>query len=171
MEPEHVVEGETAVIECLSAGSPQPLVEWQKDGRQLDVTDRHFFTGKNQLLIIVETIPSDAGIYTCIMSNTVGTTQGDCELTVLPLQHDVGPGDGFSQDSTTTGIIIIAVVCCVVGTSLVWVIIIYKTRKKGSDYNSTDTGHTGLPGEVPEMTYHARPEYSHLPPGTGQFNK
>ena len=34
------------------------------------------------------------------------------------------------NESDMTGIIIITVVCCAVGTSIVWVVIIYQTRKR-----------------------------------------
>ena len=34
--------------------------------------------------------------------------------------------------TTTTGIIIIAVVCCVLGTSLIWVLIIWHTRRRAA---------------------------------------
>ena len=39
----------------------------------------------------------------------------------------------FGGDTTaTTGIIIIDVVCCVLGTSLIWVLIIWHTRRRAA---------------------------------------
>lgn len=38
--------------------------------------------------------------------------------------------DGSVNEEDITGVIIITVVCCAVGTSIVWVIIIYQTRKR-----------------------------------------
>ena len=38
------------------------------------------------------------------------------------------PAGVTAPSDPTTGIIVIAVVCCVLGTSLVWVFIIYHTR-------------------------------------------
>ncbi len=153
--------GETAVLECMAAGSPKPKLSWYKDGKPLEVTERHFFTAENQLLIIVHTRLEDSGEYMCNMSNTLGTDRG---ISYLAIQRVDGLEDYMgdlpltdidaTDETTTTGIIIIAVVCCVVGTSLVWVIIIYKTRKRGEEYSSTPTDETTLPGEIPSTPYH-----------------
>ncbi len=155
MEDKISEEGQTSVLECMASGSPKPKLIWHKDGELLIMTERHFFTADNQLLIIVQTKPSDAGHYTCEMSNTLGTRSGTSTLSVIALDpQDDEVGGGGHTDTTTTGIIIIAVVCCVVGTSLVWVIIIYHTRKKSEEYSSTPTDETTLPGEMPSTPYH-----------------
>lgn len=75
--------GETSVLECMASGSPRPKLRWLKDGEPLDVTQRHFFTADNQLLIIVETRWEDAGLYTCEMSNTLGIKRGVTRLRVI----------------------------------------------------------------------------------------
>lgn len=147
-----VAKGETAVLQCIAGGSPAPRLNWTKDDSPLVVTERHFFAAANQLLIIVDTTEADGGKYTCEMSNTLGTERGNVRLAVLPnpnceagVQGGVGigmagvagpDGDGW----TTVGIVIIAVVCCVVGTSLVWVVIIYHTRRRHEDCSVTNTG-------------------------------
>ena len=82
MENRETEEGKTTVLECMASGSPKPRVKWLKDGEPLQLTQRHFFTAENQLLIIVETLPTDAGLYTCIMSNTLGTERGTSRLQV-----------------------------------------------------------------------------------------
>lgn len=116
------------------------------------MTERHFFAAANQLLIIVDTTEADSGKYTCEMSNTLGTERGNIRLAVMPnpncdsgVQGGVGVGmvgsAGSDNDGwTTVGIVIIAVVCCVVGTSLVWVVIIYHTRRRNEDCSITNTG-------------------------------
>ena len=152
MEPKVTSQDKSTVFQCMASGSPEPTIVWLKDGNPLDVTERHFFSAQDQLLIIINTQPSDAGKYTCVMQNALGMEKGTSELTVIP--HEPKSSSVLDENSTTTGIIIIAVVCCVVGTSLVWVIIIYKTRKKGQDYSSTPTDDTTLPGEVGELGYH-----------------
>ncbi|KDR15620.1 hypothetical protein L798_09433, partial [Zootermopsis nevadensis] len=123
MENKEIIAGEPIVLECMASGSPKPRLTWRKDGRDLIVTERHFFTADDQLLVIVDTDLSDAGSYECEMSNTLGKEQGFSQLSVIP----ASPG---MNESDMTGIIIIAVVCCAVGTSIVWVVIIYQTRKR-----------------------------------------
>jgi len=149
--------GETTVLQCMASGSPQPKLTWMKDDSQLVMTPRHFFTVNNQLLVIVDTQLSDAGVYACSMSNSLGMAKGSTQLQVLSASGELaqagGGGFGLDDESTTTGIIIIAVVCCVVGTSLVWVIIIYQTRKRHQMYSGTPTDETTLPGEVPSSGY------------------
>lgn len=139
-----VTKGETAVLQCIAGGSPPPRLNWTKDDSPLMVTERHFFAAGNQLLIIVDTDVEDAGKYTCEMSNTLGTERGNIRLNVIPTPtcdspQNVAPSlddDGWA----TVGIVIIAVVCCVVGTSLVWVVIIYHTRRRNEDCSITNTG-------------------------------
>lgn len=41
---------------------------------------------------------------------------------------------GTVWNMTTTSIIIVVVICCILGTSLIWVVIIYHTRKRTSRY-------------------------------------
>lgn len=150
-----VAKGETAVLQCIAGGSPPPRLNWTKDDSPLLVTERHFFAAGNQLLIIVDAAEGDAGKYTCEMSNPLGTERGHLRLAVLPnpncdssqpLPTSINPDeDGW----TTVGIVIIAVVCCVVGTSLVWVVIIYHTRRRNEDCSVTNTDETNLPADIP----------------------
>ena len=81
--------GETSVLECMASGSPRPDITWLKDAQPLEETPRHFFTADNQLLIIVETQWSDAGTYTCEMSNTLGKMRGLTKLKVLNAEGQV----------------------------------------------------------------------------------
>ncbi|XP_067907284.1 leucine-rich repeats and immunoglobulin-like domains protein 3 isoform X2 [Heterodontus francisci] len=147
-----VAKGETAVLQCIAAGSPPPRLNWTKDDSPLTVTERHFFAAGNQLLIIVDSNLEDAGKYTCEMSNTLGTERGHIRLNVIPAPScdSTQSAAPFEEDGwSTIGIVIIAVVCCVVGTSLVWVVIIYHTRRKSEDCSITNTDETNLPADIP----------------------
>ncbi len=137
MEDRNVVVGETVALQCKALGSPPPRITWQKGEEPLRPSDRHYFTPGNQLLVIGSTTLEDAGRYTCVMSNTLGTERAHCQLNVYQRFEECAP---FSSPSTVTvGIIVIAVVTSIVVTSLVWVCIIYQTRKK-SEECSVNTG-------------------------------
>ncbi|XP_032029093.1 leucine-rich repeats and immunoglobulin-like domains protein 3 [Hylobates moloch] len=148
-----VTKGETAVLQCIAGGSPPPKLNWTKDDSPLVVTERHFFAAGNQLLIIVDSDVSDAGKYTCEMSNTLGTERGNVRLSVIPTPTCDSPqmtAPSLDDDGwATVGVVIIAVVCCVVGTSLVWVVIIYHTRRRNEDCSITNTDETNLPADTP----------------------
>ncbi|XP_003220507.3 leucine-rich repeats and immunoglobulin-like domains protein 2 isoform X1 [Anolis carolinensis] len=152
LEDRTVAQGETAVLQCIASGSPAPRLNWTKDDGPLTVTERHFFAAANQLLIIVDAGLEDAGKYTCVMSNTLGTVRGHIYLYVIssPNCDSSQSGIGIEEDGwTTVGIVIIVVVCCVVGTSLVWVIVIYHMRRKSEDYSITNTEEVNLPADIP----------------------
>ncbi|XP_011308382.1 leucine-rich repeats and immunoglobulin-like domains protein 3 [Fopius arisanus] len=123
MENKEIAVGGSVVIECMASGSPRPKLSWKKNGSPLQATVRHFFTAEDQLLIIVGTESSDAGTYECEMSNSLGSVVGASRLTVNP-----APSTVVNEDDVL-GLIIITVVCCAVGTSIVWVVIIYQTRR------------------------------------------
>ncbi|XP_038167408.1 leucine-rich repeats and immunoglobulin-like domains protein 2 isoform X3 [Arvicola amphibius] len=173
LEDKTVTRGETAVLQCIAGGSPAPRLNWTKDDGPLLVTERHFFAAANQLLIIVDAGLEDAGKYTCIMSNTLGTERGHIYLNVISSpncdssQNSIGhEDDGW----TTVGIVIIVVVCCVVGTSLIWVIVIYHMRRKNEDYSITNTGTLSEPQEG----YSNSEAGSHqqlMPPANGSIHK
>ncbi|XP_076975975.1 leucine-rich repeats and immunoglobulin-like domains protein 2 isoform X3 [Tamandua tetradactyla] len=152
LEDKTVTRGETAVLQCIAGGSPTPRLNWTKDDGPLLVTERHFFAAANQLLIIVDAGLEDAGKYTCIMSNTLGTERGHIYLNVISSPNCDSSQSSFGHEDdgwTTVGIVIIVVVCCVVGTSLIWVIVIYHMRRKNEDYSITNTEELNLPADIP----------------------
>nr|XP_020752213.1 leucine-rich repeats and immunoglobulin-like domains protein 1 isoform X4 [Odocoileus virginianus texanus] len=134
--------GETVALQCKASGSPPPRITWLKGDRPLSLTERHHFTPGNQLLVVQNVVVEDAGRYTCEMSNALGTERAHSQLSVLPTP-------GCRKDGTTVGIFTIAVVCSIVLTSLVWVCIIYQTRKKSEEYSVTNTDETIVPPDVP----------------------
>ncbi|XP_059519011.1 leucine-rich repeats and immunoglobulin-like domains protein 1 isoform X3 [Myotis daubentonii] len=142
LEDRVVSTGETVALQCKAAGSPPPRITWFKGDRPLSLTERHHFTPGNQLLVVQNVGAEDAGRYTCEMSNALGTERAHSQLSVLP-------SPGCRKDGTTAGIFTIAVVCSVVLTSLVWVCIIYQTRRKREEYSVTNTDETVVPPDVP----------------------
>lgn len=126
MENKEVNCGKTAVIECMASGSPKPQIGWLKNDMPIDATERHFFAADDQLLIIVGTEISDSGTYKCQMENELGLEYGHMQLKVKPIV-----AANVVNIDEMTGIVIITVVCCAVGTSIIWVVIIYQTKKGG----------------------------------------
>ncbi|KAG7307200.1 hypothetical protein JYU34_007353 [Plutella xylostella] len=140
MENKEVTIGGSVVFQCMSSGSPKPVLKWLKDGATIIATERHYFTADDQLLIIVGAESKDAGTYECEITNELGTKKAMTELSVLP------PVAILVNEKDMTGIIIITVVCCAVGTSIIWVVIIYHTRRRMA--NAVPT----FPAETMKMT-------------------
>lgn len=124
MENKEVTSGDAVVLQCMISGSPKPVIKWLKDGTPIVPTDRHYLTADDQLLIIIGAEAGDAGRYECEITNELGTKKDMTELRVLP------PVAIMVNEEDMTGIIIITVVCCAVGTSIIWVVIIYHTRRR-----------------------------------------
>ncbi|XP_011348156.1 leucine-rich repeats and immunoglobulin-like domains protein 3 isoform X2 [Ooceraea biroi] len=133
MENKEIMVGDSIVLECMASGSPRPKLSWRKDGCALQATERHFFTAEDQLLIIVNTIASDAGKYECQMNNSLGSVVGASYLTVKPAPTSIELDEG-----DILGLIIITVVCCAVATSVIWVVVIYKTRLRLNSAQDAD---------------------------------
>lgn len=141
MEDRSVVVGDTVALQCKALGSPPPRITWLRGDEPLRPGERHHFTPGNQLLVIRQAVPEDAGRYTCLMSNPLGTERAHCQLSVRPQAS--GPcaaPQGPATGTIAAGIIVIAVVTSVVATSLVWVCIIYQTRKRSEECSVTNTG-------------------------------
>lgn len=124
MENKEVTKGDSVVLQCMTSGSPKPVLKWLKDGIPIVPTERHYLTADDQLLVIIGVESSDAGRYECEITNDLGTKKDMTELRVLP------PVAILVKEEDMTGIIIITVVCCAVGTSIIWVVIIYHTRRR-----------------------------------------
>ncbi|XP_071961374.1 uncharacterized protein [Antedon mediterranea] len=148
--------GDTAMLQCKPSGSPMPNISWKKDGKSVVASDRIHLVSSNQLLLVTDVKVEDAGSYTCSLSNVLGQVTGTIDLTVNS-DSCTSPQPGQSQNSICngafTGIIIIAVVCGVVGTSVIWVVIIYHSRKRRRRYNTTPVDDPVLPEEIPSMMY------------------
>nr|CAB3263486.1 leucine-rich repeats and immunoglobulin-like domains protein 3 [Phallusia mammillata] len=145
------------VFQCTAHGYPQPDITWYKDGGILNITERHFFAGDNQLLVISGAVESDKGHYECAVSNYLGTMKSETELKLVKRLDDgwdiMGPN----------GIIIISVFACVIVTSLVWLIVLCYTRKNPEGAPSTQTDLTDChPGDSSSHDSLDRP--NRLPP-------
>ncbi|XP_072197930.1 uncharacterized protein [Excalfactoria chinensis] len=76
--------GASACFQCLVTGSPQPSVQWYKDGKLLE-GDRYYMReedGGSHSLTIDNLIQSDSGLYKCIAINKAGASE-TCALLTL----------------------------------------------------------------------------------------
>lgn len=77
-------QGEPATFDCQVSAYPRPQVSWTKDGKPLYESKRWKFIAEdnNYTLVIYEVQPEDAGVYACIIINTVGKATCTARLTV-----------------------------------------------------------------------------------------
>lgn len=66
------------------------------------------------------------------------------------------------SEGDVMGIIIITVVCCAVGTSVVWVVIIYQTRKRMAHHVPTESSNQ----EAPVTDFTDKPLAAHFEDNT-----
>ncbi|KAJ1365152.1 hypothetical protein KIN20_025381 [Parelaphostrongylus tenuis] len=81
-----VIEGQTAHLDCVVFGRPEPEVIWFKEEKTVQEDERFHleFTGDHCSLTIERTVPSDTGMYTARARNIYGETTNFCQLKVLP---------------------------------------------------------------------------------------
>uniref|UniRef100_A0A3Q3VLU5 Ig-like domain-containing protein n=1 Tax=Mola mola TaxID=94237 RepID=A0A3Q3VLU5_MOLML len=132
LEDRSVVVGDTVALQCKALGSPPPRITWLRNDQPLRHSDRHHFTPGNQLLVISSASLEDRAHSQLAVSQRRS-----------PCTSPAGP------NTVTIGIIVIAVVTSIVLTSLVWVCIIYQTRKKSEECSVTNTDETIVPPDVP----------------------
>lgn len=82
MEPQsnRIAAGEDAILECLPPrGTPEPQVQWRKDGHVISIEGRlKLVDGWN--LAITDTKPPDDGRYQCIAKNTAGIRESSVAI-------------------------------------------------------------------------------------------
>ncbi|XP_053664433.1 leucine-rich repeats and immunoglobulin-like domains protein 3 [Anopheles marshallii] len=139
--------GKPSVLECNVTATPKPVIFWLKDGEPIGLTERHFVTGEGQLLVIVKTEMTDAGLYECRFENDFTTESGPTRLIVVDGPEDMhGSVLGDVSTSYGSGIqeevqlhaqifnswmtIVIALILCVLLTSLIWMICMYRMQKR-----------------------------------------
>ncbi|XP_041353663.1 papilin-like isoform X2 [Gigantopelta aegis] len=62
-----VIEGGTIRLRCKGKGHPRPRLQWEKDGKVLENSDRVYLTHGE--LVIRSAVLDDSGVYTCVVSN------------------------------------------------------------------------------------------------------
>uniref|UniRef100_A0A672SX24 Neural cell adhesion molecule 1-B-like n=1 Tax=Sinocyclocheilus grahami TaxID=75366 RepID=A0A672SX24_SINGR len=89
-----VIPGETGSVICNATGHPTPTVQWFRKTTREKMTNV-----EGSELILEDVMPSDGGLYSCVASNTVGTTSEDFQLITwpgTPIKFSVAPGPSSS---------------------------------------------------------------------------
>ncbi|RXN18375.1 hemicentin-2 isoform X1 [Labeo rohita] len=77
-----VVQGFQALLPCPAQGLPEPRVSWEKQGVPVPNLPGKFTLLRSGELIIERAEPGDAGLFTCVATNTAGTARRDIRLSV-----------------------------------------------------------------------------------------
>ncbi|GBP08060.1 Roundabout homolog 1 [Eumeta japonica] len=80
-----VAAGESAVLECQAPrGVPEPSVHWVKDGQNLDIeVNGRVTVTESGSLKILETLPTDSGVYRCVATNIAGERQSRAAALII----------------------------------------------------------------------------------------
>nr|CAB3264647.1 papilin-like [Phallusia mammillata] len=91
-----VSRGSSARLPCPAIGHPKPTVKWFKDGKAVKTSRIKIISDNDLALILTSVETGDAGRYTCVASNGVGTSRRRAvRLTVTepPIQFRTRPTD------------------------------------------------------------------------------
>uniref|UniRef100_A0A8D2ZR19 Hemicentin-1 n=1 Tax=Scophthalmus maximus TaxID=52904 RepID=A0A8D2ZR19_SCOMX len=77
-----VIQGFQALLPCAAQGSPEPRVSWEKDSAIVANLPGKFTVLRSGELIIERAEPGDAGVFTCVATNTVGSVRQDIRLSI-----------------------------------------------------------------------------------------
>lgn len=103
---ETVVLGQSVTLACQVSAQPAVQATWTKDGATLESTSRILISStlKNfQLLTILVVKAEDLGVYTCSVSNTLGTVATTAVLRKAGEWTAPDPSVGMGQGLTPMG--------------------------------------------------------------------
>jgi peroxidase len=72
----------TATLICNTRANPRAVIAWEKDGQPLPKTGRHIADPPSYKLRIFDVEPSDAGMYTCTVTNSLGSDRATISVVV-----------------------------------------------------------------------------------------
>ncbi|XP_042877694.1 obscurin-like isoform X2 [Penaeus japonicus] len=77
-------EGMVMRLPVAMKGGPVPNMKWYKDGQEIKLDDRCFFTydGDRTYLEIRPCKGSDSGMYKCVIQNSNGSAETECEVSI-----------------------------------------------------------------------------------------
>ncbi|NXF99366.1 HMCN2 protein, partial [Sakesphorus luctuosus] len=80
--------GQQVLLHCIVSGEPTPSVEWQRDGEPLP-EDLHAHVLPNATLLLPAVAHRDAGTYSCLARNALGSAIAHSNLGVQGELHQV----------------------------------------------------------------------------------
>ncbi|XP_043914327.1 hemicentin-2 isoform X2 [Protopterus annectens] len=98
-----VLLNEHAKLHCDVQGAPVPRISWLKDSLPLASNFKTTYLEKGQILQISKSQISDAGIYTCRASNSIGTAEKKFKLNVYVPPNMEESKDALKKVRVTAG--------------------------------------------------------------------
>ena len=86
-----IKDGETLTLTCSVNGDPEPQITWAKSGKAIsssEIMDLKY-KGGVATLTINEVFPEDEGVYTCTATNSIGSTETKCKLTIKRMYFEL----------------------------------------------------------------------------------
>ncbi|KAL3080441.1 hypothetical protein niasHT_038878 [Heterodera trifolii] len=79
-------EGQNAKFEAIVTGTPQPRIEWSKNGEPLAQSDNVYFWSEagRDYLVVEKAGPADVGKYCCTAENALGMASSSAQLLLRP---------------------------------------------------------------------------------------
>lgn len=82
-----ISDGDQLQLQATVAGDPEPQILWTRNGNPIASSEIMDLKYKNgcATLTIAEVFPEDEGQYTCTATNSIGSTDTSCRLTITGL--------------------------------------------------------------------------------------
>lgn len=79
-----ILDGEKLALSCSVNGDPEPQISWTKNGQKISSSEIMELKYKNGVasLTINEVFPEDDGVYVCIATNSIGSTETKSKVTI-----------------------------------------------------------------------------------------
>ncbi|XP_058152098.1 neural cell adhesion molecule 2 isoform X1 [Dasypus novemcinctus] len=79
--------GEEITLSCRAAGSPEPTINWYRNGKLIEESEKYILKGSNTELTVRNIINSDGGPYVCKATNKAGEDEKQAFLQVFVQPH------------------------------------------------------------------------------------